>query len=212
MTAEYIDNPSHHAYIIFGAIPDDMQTSERNGLYVMRLDRGLSVDDVRLLSEYAVQSADSVRKVVVSVPAVSFQAQHALLKLLEETRQNARFFIYLPRGSRVLETLLSRCYVIEESAGGRACMSEHGTAFISARPQKRLEMIDTIWNRGESVRHTAILQLIQDVEVYIHGQVTDSPTDQNQHIARCLTAVRSAQNALDNGALHKGTMQLFAFV
>ena len=114
MDYEYIQNPRHHAYIIFGDLPKDLRSKEQEGLYVIQIERDMSVDNVRQLNEYASQTTDSLRRIVISTPSITFQAQNALLKVFEETHQGVCFFIHLPPGVRIIDTLASRCFIIEK--------------------------------------------------------------------------------------------------
>ena len=50
---KYLLDPRHHAYIIFGDIPEGLRTSEGSGVYVIRSDRSISVEDARSVGEYA---------------------------------------------------------------------------------------------------------------------------------------------------------------
>ena len=212
MNTEYIEKPRHHAYVIFGNIPAQLRTSEREGMYVIRSEKTLSVDEVRLLGDYAAQSANGTRRVLIAAPGISFQAQNALLKLFEETRQGVHFYLHLPAGTRLLETLFSRCYVIEETVSDTDAPSEHFNQFITAAPKKRLAMIDEIWDQGESVRHATLLQLVRDFELHAHQRVHGASEMKDEHLSRCLRVIRTAREAMDTGALHKATAQLFAFV
>ena len=74
---------------------------------------------------------------LLSAPSISVQAQNALLKLLEEMRENTHFYFFLPSGTRLLETLLSRCFVVESVGAGE--ISEYFRTFISAKPKERLK-------------------------------------------------------------------------
>ncbi len=205
------ERPQHHAYIIFGTVPEHVETNVHEERYVIRIGKHLSVEDVRWLHEYAHHSTDApMRRVILEATGASVQAQNALLKILEEMQQGVYFFIVFPPGTAVLETLLSRCYVVENNGEDGNALSEHFTEFIGAAPKKRLAMIDTLWDRGEGVRHTAILALLRDAEIYLHTAIRTSGDADT--VDRCRRAVEHLRDAVDHGALHKGTLQIFAFI
>ena len=61
--------------------------------HVITLETALGVDIVRELHRYAFQAGDGTcsRKIVISAPQVSFQAQNALLKMMEEAGERHMF-------------------------------------------------------------------------------------------------------------------------
>ena len=209
-----IDDPQHHAYIVFGYAPDELGVEHSEGLFVMETEKRLGVDEVRELQQYAFQSTDvHERKIVLSVPGVSHQAQNALLKVMEEVGDGTYFFLCLPQGTDVLSTLLSRCYIVSRSdvALEQKNQSEHFPAFISASAKERLAMLDAIWDIGEGARHSAILQLLQDIEQYIHQSIKRDGEKGREKIMRYKRVTQNLRSGIYNGALHKGTLQALAF-
>ena len=184
-----------------------------DGLYVIQLDAGLGVDEVRELYGYAFQGTDATkRKIVLSTPSISFQAQNALLKLMEEAEQGIYFFLCVPRGTEILSTLLSRCYLVDTGVAPVNDVSEYFETFVNATAKERLTMVDTIWDQGESTRHSAILQLLQDFETYIHQCIVASAGKGIAGISRYKKVAQHLRDAIYNGALHKATLQALAFV
>ena len=209
--AEIIADPQHHAYIVFGCASEDLSAQKCVGLHTFVLDRALGIDEVRELHGYAFQASDGVqRKIVVSVPQISFQAQNALLKMMEEAEGSTCFFVCVPRGTEILSTLLSRCYVVD--VGSVDEVSEAFAEFIGASPKDRLALIDKMWGKGESVRHGAVLQLLQDFELYLHKKIVSDEAVLHEDVFRCRRVVQNLRDGIYGGALHKGTLQALAFV
>lgn len=209
-----IAEPQHHAYIVFGYVPVDLGAGQHEGLFVIETDKGLGVDEVRELQQYAFQSADvRERKIVLSAPGISHQAQNALLKVMEEASDGTYFFLCLPQGTDVLGTLLSRCYIISRSDAGLISghQSEDFATFIAASAKERLALLDAMWDAGEGARHGAILQLLQDVEQYIHQCIASGGVDEREKIMRYRRAAQNLRDGIYNGALHKSTLQALAF-
>lgn len=210
-----IKEPQHHAYIVFGYTPGELGVEQCDGVFVLETEKGLGVDEVRELQQYAFQSADAQeRKIVLSAPGVSHQAQNALLKMMEEAGGGIYIFLCLPQGTDVLNTLLSRCYIVSRSDFGSVSenQSEHFTMFIDAPLKERLALLDMIWDMGEGARHSAILQLLQDIEQYIHTCIRRvDGAEKREEIMRYRRTTQNLRSGIYNGALHKGTLQALAF-
>lgn len=209
-----ITEPQHHAYLVFGYVPEDLVVEQHDGVFVISMEKGLGVDEVRELQQYAFQSADARdRKIVLSASGISHQAQNALLKVMEEAGDGTYFFLCLPQGTDVLSTLLSRCYLITRSDTGSASEhhSEHFAAFVTASAKDRLAVLDAIWDMGEGTRHGAILRLLQDVERDIHQRIKRDGVGERETVMRYRRAAQNLRIGIHNGALHKATLQALAF-
>ena len=213
MQAQHIiKEPQHHAYIVFGYTPEELCTERSEGLFIIETEKGLGVDEVRELQQYAFQSSEAVeRKIVLSTPGITHQAQNALLKMMEEAEQGTYFFLCLPQGTDILGTLLSRCYIVSKDSAETGNQSEQFATFITASAKDRLAMLDKIWDTGEGVRHGAILQLLQDVEQHIHQNIQNNGEQNRETITRYKRATSNLRNGIYNGALHKATLQALAF-
>ena len=210
-----IKEPQHHAYIVFGYVPTDLGVGQYDGVFVVETEKGLGVGEVRELQQYAFQStATQERKIVLSAPGISHQAQNALLKVMEEAGGGTYFFLCLPQGTDVLSTLLSRCYIVSRNDAGLLSedQSEHFSSFINAPAKERLAILDSIWDMGEGVRHSAILQLLQDIERYIHQRIRCVDGEEKRaEVMRYRRVTQNLRSGIYNGALHKATLQALAF-
>ena len=213
MNAQHIiKDPQHHAYLVFGYTPDELCAERCEGLFVIETEKGLGVDEVRELQQYAFQSAEAQeRKIVLGAPGITHQAQNALLKMMEEVEGGTYFFLCLPQGTDVLGTLLSRCYIIDRGGVSGGDQSEQFVEFINASAKDRLAMLDKIWDMGEGLRHSAILQLLQNVEQHIHQRIQGGGEQECEKIMRYRRATRNLRNGIYDGALHKATLQALAF-
>ncbi len=209
-----VQEPQHHAYVVFGYTPGELCAERCEGLFVIETEKGLGVDEVRELQQYAFQSDEAQeRKIVLGASGITHQAQNALLKVMEEVAGSTYFFLCLPQGTDVLGTLLSRCYIIDrDSVGaGSAGQSEQFAEFINASAKDRLATLDALWDTGEGARHSAILRLLQDFEQYVHQRIQDSGGQTGEEIARCRRVIGNLRDGIYDGALHKGTLQALAF-
>ena len=206
-----VQEPQHHAYVVFGYTPGELCAERCEGLFVIETEKGLGVDEVRELQQYAFQSDEArERKIVLGAPGITHQAQNALLKVMEEVAGSTYFFLCLPQGTDVLGTLLSRCYIIDRDSVGAASagQSEQFAEFINASAKERLAKLDALWDTGESVRHSAILRLLQDFEQHVHQHIQ---AGNGEEIARCRRVIGNLRDGIYDGALHKGTLQALAF-
>ena len=92
----------HHAILLYADsldashLPDAYKVQSPDILHIF-VDR-FSIDDARELTLLASQTpfSASMRVFVVVAHDIAVEAQHALLKLLEEPPQSARFYLILP--------------------------------------------------------------------------------------------------------------------
>ena len=201
--------PNHHAYLLFGLLPEDILTNVAEGRYVFRREHLIGVEDVRWLQNYEMQTVVEQRRVLLcSAPGITLQAQNALLKVMEELQEGVHFFLCIPPGTAVVATLRSRCVVLEQQE--QESYSTEFAEFLSQTSAKRLEFLDTIWLLGEKERHVHISKLAEDADLYLQECIR---TNKGQKcIDRCRKATDQLRDGIQNGALHKVTIQLLAFL
>jgi DNA polymerase III delta prime subunit len=147
---------SHHAYLFFGSsletsrIPSEFKKPSVDVTHVVS--DVLSIDEVRTLIVYAGRTPfeGKFRVCVVQAREIANEAQHALLKVLEEPPAHAQFYFVLSRTAMLLPTLRSR-FSIEES-GEVEADNEVFAVFLKAPLSERLSLIaektkekDTTW-------------------------------------------------------------------
>lgn len=207
-----ISRPQHHAYLIFGYTPEELDAIQEKGVYSIHANTGIGVNEARELHGYAFQSSDAEeRKIVVSAPSISLQAQNTLLKLMEEAEKGTYFFISLPRGIEIIATLLSRCYVFDRGVTDESGTSKYFTDLMSATVSGRLAIIEKIWKQ-EDERHIITLQLLQNIEKHLHEAIVKGEKEEEGSIMRYRQAAQSLRSALQKGALQKMTLQILAFI
>ena len=208
-----INQTDHHAYIVFKKIEEPVRLNSQEEVHVIQNQKVLNVADVRWLSEYLPQdSGESTKKIVVIAAGITKQAQSALLKTLEEIHGGIYLFICLPPGTEILSTLLSRCYVVDDSKFSSSEYSAHFKKFINAKEKDRLIMINTMWEEGDVSRHSVIIQFLQDLELYTEKSIRNSSSGTHASVLRCKRVANNLRDAIYWGALHKGTLQSVAFI
>lgn len=208
---EIIANPNHHTYVLLGYKPSPDYLAELPSTHLLAFEKALGIDDVRELQDYAIQiDSNKERKIVVVASGMTDQAQNALLKTIEELQDGVCIFLCIPLGTIILDTLLSRVFVIE--CTGEDLLEKYFLPFIEATPAQRLKIIDEMWDLGEGTRHTTILAFIQNFEQHIHKKLKfQNDFDSKAASQKSIRAVYTARDALVNGAFSKSTLQLFAF-
>lgn len=94
---------------------------------------GIFVDDIRMLRELVRTAKKGTRTLVIIADAAKMQigAQNALLKLLEEPRENLHLLLLTPTPEQLSVTILSRCQRIDADAAVAAEIPEEKRAKVS---------------------------------------------------------------------------------
>lgn len=146
--------PLAHAYIVRGDVPTlfpllKKVVSERAGGEVSpdlwsRSFEILTVDDARSVASFAyLRPINGTKYIVLACKSLTDEAQHALLKVVEEGVGHSTFILLVPQGAYVLPTLLSRCVTIKETAGG-AEHTDDAKAFLSLSYADRLAQVEAL--------------------------------------------------------------------
>lgn len=147
----------HHALLVYAqnlesaAIPEQLKKQSADVQHHLR--NSLSIDDVRELIRSSIQAPVSapVRTFVIQAHQIAIEAQHALLKLLEEPPRRVQFYVILPKTALILPTLRSRLMELNSAPEGSK-ENESFAAFLSASAGERLALIaqktkdkDQVW-------------------------------------------------------------------
>ncbi len=116
----------------------------------------ISIDEVRRIIQLAFQTPGnkSYRLIVLEARQIAHEAQHALLKILEEPPATTRFVIILPSLAGLLPTVMSRVAIV--SAGVETIDNPVFVRFITTDAKSRLEMIADIVKRKADEDYSAL--------------------------------------------------------
>ena len=136
---------THHAILVQHSDPQsvDVETAVSESLQDQYFEK-LTIDDVRALTESAHRRPpQGVEKLcfIVRTAFITVEAQHALLKLLEEPPVTSRFVFVLPQSLSLLPTVLSRFHVAELIQNDE--VPEEFSEFFSKSVRERLELIES---------------------------------------------------------------------
>jgi hypothetical protein len=109
------------------------------------------VDDARALRERAAlrPAQGKNRTFVIAMSAITAEAQNALLKTLEEPAGEALFILLHPAPHTLLPTLRSRAQILTFDAAVATELAMDPILFIKAAPQKRLDMLKPLLEKGD---------------------------------------------------------------
>ena len=128
----------------------------------------VSIDDVREIQTFHDQKAiDGDKTIVCAGSFITVQAQNALLKIIEETKDGERIFIVVPYEAELLSTITSRVQMIKLDS-----TKESGEAkdFVAMPASKRISYIESNFLSLEEsdIKREALLAFLRDLEEYTH--------------------------------------------
>lgn len=193
---------NHHAYLLIGQRPalvsrvrEMISGHGAPAGETYWLERKVfGIDDSRqIIERQGRQSWTGQKKFfIVAAENITFPAQQALLKVLEEPAAGTHFFLICPDERNLLPTLKSRCQIVKiEPLAESAPARERSRRFLSLTPSERLDFIrDAIDDEGEFVDGA---ELLEALELALHERFLTSSTPE---FAAALAAVRQARDYL----------------
>jgi len=82
------------------------------------------IDDSRAVTELGNLQSEGDSYVAIVVRSIGAEAQHALLKTVEEPRRGVHYFIFVDNPEMLLPTLRSRCINVAKGIGGNTNAAE----------------------------------------------------------------------------------------
>ena len=151
-----LNSIDHHAYVVAGQreslIPLFLDLFENKFEIAINGNPDFSVihfesfgiDESRKIKE--MQSfksfGDSKRIFIISTNSITVHAQNAMLKMFEEPTPNTHFFVIVPSTSFLIDTLLSRVVVLENSILEKWDKILNPRDFLKMTYPERLKMIE----------------------------------------------------------------------
>ena len=213
---EILQSPEHNAYLFFdynenlepGYFFENLEDGE---LHRVHSNEQITIDDVKYIQKYIdISFSGNYRKVIISSPSMTDQAQNALLKMVEESSPQVYFLINLSYLKEVLPTLLSRCIVIEDD-GAEKKESVFFKTLKKSNFGERLKMIDNIWEQNEVGRYHSIKTLKEGVEISIRDELKKANPNKTK-IMEYRKIIEQVDDAISTGGLNKNTIQTLAFI
>jgi len=190
-------------------LPEILLLLEQDGITVrgnpdvyVRAYKQFGIDDARELRERAVLRAVGERRAfVISASDMNREAQNALLKTIEEAPGDALFIFVLPSPEMLLPTFRSRAQMLVVEKGKEKSLVD-AKEFLAALPQKRLDLLKPLLEKGEDEKRDlgAILSFLASLE----------KLEKNPHGLQAL--YRARKYIADRGALVKPLLEQVALL
>jgi hypothetical protein len=200
----------YHSYIVEGDV-DVLGTAVRNLLqdrgdilpqsldvFFNAYDAFTIADSAAIKEWHSSKPLSEGKKVcIISARFINHEAQQSLLKMLEEPEARTHFFLIVPHGRNLLDTIRSRTHTIRVSDES----PEPGISkqFISAPLPKKLDLIAALIDKHKDsegsggLRHEAT-QLINELERSVYQKFHAGATD--AHTQLILGEIKNAREYL----------------
>lgn len=139
-----VENLTHSVYFVRGSTSFakkyilDVSSSYR---FIDLSYEKFGIDESRNLQSFLNQKRDIQDIFIVTVSQVTTEAQHSLLKILEDLENTTIFFVF-PNEVRLIDTLLSRGYVLHEGVMSDKNTEAYVETFLNASLVKRQTLVE----------------------------------------------------------------------
>ena len=167
----------------------DFKTT-RNPDFLIIEGESFGIDDARYLERWAMGKPfqGGIKVAFVVLKSLTFEAQNALLKTLEEPVGGAHFFIHLPSLGNILPTFLSRVSVTHID-GKTSEDFKVQTDFIRGDIKKRLSLVKLV---SEKKDKGDVKKFIDELEYVARGEKLDSLGVKNILTAKVFATTRGS--------------------
>jgi len=187
---------------------DGIKTSGNPDMYIRRFGN-FGIDGARELSEKAAMRAvgGSRRYFVITVDAITAEAQNALLKTLEDPPGDAVFIFIHPAPQTLLPTVRSRAQILDLAHIHQGDALVDVLSFLKARPVERLELLKPMFEKGDDDKRDfgAILSFLSALE-------RELGSSQRSHESGLHAVYRARRYIGDRGALVKPLLEQVALL
>ena len=188
---------------------EGIETKANPDVYVQAY-KHFGIDEARSLRSRASLRAFGARRAfIITAPDINREAQNALLKTLEEASGGALFFFILPSPETLLPTLRSRMQILELASAPRT--GTDATAFLSADPAKRLDMLKPLLEKGEDDKRDlgVIIDFLSSLERMLEKGPEASRAARHEGLE---SVYRARKYIADKGALVKPLLEHVALL
>lgn len=148
---------------------------------------GFTISDSPLIKSWHSERGEEDKKKICIIGAkfINQEAEHSLLKILEEPKENTHFFLILPNVDTLLPTILSRAHVIKgdnDAQGGLTKNITSGKKFLDLSKTERIDAIAKLVKSHDddegsaSLRHDAI-NILNNLEKVLHERLIKNSKD-----------------------------------
>jgi hypothetical protein len=159
----------HHAYLVkmdAGSLDDFLAFLETLGFktkanpnFLLKKTQSFSIDDAREVKDFQNEKAEDRKLIVIATEYFSHDAQHAMLKVLEEPKSGVHFFILTKNTEILLPTLKSRLIDLEAGQNeGDADLQKLAQKFLEGDQDERYEISQKILKKFEKEENPGLLK------------------------------------------------------
>lgn len=170
----------HHAVLYVGGDLSVVAAARPDHEWIAMQVDTLSIAEVRRLISLAYQTpgVHPYRTIAVTASAIAFEAQHALLKVLEEPPATTRFVFCLPSVAGLLPTVLSR-FMVVTAAVTECSESVVFSTFLESGIVARIEQIATAAKKKDD-------DYFRQLEAGLHAYLLQTATTATAPLHQCL--------------------------
>lgn len=180
--------------IVFNILKKDLNfTVHQNPDFLVLENKSFGIDEVRNLEKWVINKPflSEIKVSLLIIDTITFEAQNALLKMLEEPPLGTYFFINLSSLGNILPTLLSRVRVLDLSSADQSVdlTAENAQKFFKAGLKQKFAIIK---NLSKSEDKSELKDLIRDLEIVARNEKADHGQLKNILVAKTLASTRGA--------------------
>lgn len=185
-----MDTKLFHAYIVGGAREDARTTISEMLAPHAHLRQGnpdlvvtehvtFTIDNARTLKEWQTLAPAGERKAYIAyADFITREAQNALLKTFEEPVPDTHIFLALPKPGVLLETLLSRVRIIDDTRD-KLDLSASAKKFLNSTLSERLSTVQTLLTKEEDDEESGIVRervvkFFDSLENFLSGDTAEN--------------------------------------
>lgn len=125
---------------------------------------------------------DGKRICIISTKFINREAEHSLLKIIEEPAVNTHFFIIIPDASVLLPTILSRAHVIKIDKSNDSNLQKEVFSFVQFSPKDRIDKIALIVKNNKDLENSGQLRyyaiaFINELEIIFYQKFRKNRKD-----------------------------------
>jgi hypothetical protein len=162
---------------------------------ILQSDKSIGIDDIKEAKRFAVSPPVMSAKKQIVIPEsrrLTPEAQNALLKLLEEPPRYLQIILVTGNTHQLLETILSRCHVITDTASAiKPERTNDIASLVSLDPPARLDNLPPTTTKEAAL--TFCRQLIDSAAVHLSKNPSESAAHNLEALLDCHAGL--SQNA-----------------